>query len=420
MALPPEQSQPQQQPADTDNIKQGSVLAFVQDADTEAQLTECLKELRSGTVQVLRGSGAFAISYLGKHEFPSYLIIDVGGESDALGVLRTVTELLPPDVTIMVLGDRTDADFYRSVTHVFGAAEYLYRPFSRNLILRIFGPIILHGRDTHRLMEGASLIACIGVRDGVGATTLTTNLAYFLAEEARRYSLLIDFDLRAGKMATLLDINTNGGFRSALETPDRMDELLLERSMQAVGERLQVLSSMGDLNTLPKIGSNAVTRLMELVRPRFRFVLTEVKWSDDDVYMRVLGQAQQYILIMDPTIVSVRDALRVMASLPRVSPVSKPFIVVNNVGRPGSLSLDEITQSLGTEPDILMPYLPADCGNAEIDGKLVVTKNKVYRQTIEQLAHGALAVTLSSPLSKGGIFAQLKEKIKALGARFKK
>jgi Flp pilus assembly CpaE family ATPase len=136
--------------------------------------------------------------------------------------------------------------------------------------------------------------------------------------------------------------------------------------------------------------------------------------------MRVLGQAQQYILIMDPTIVSVRDALRVMASLPRVSPVSKPFIVVNNVGRPGSLSLDEITQSLGTEPDILMPYLPADCGNAEIDGKLVVTKNKVYRQTIEQLAHGALAVTLSSSLSKGGFFAQLKEKIKALGARFKK
>jgi pilus assembly protein CpaE len=418
VAPTPETSQ--QQSDEADNVRQGTVLAFVQDVETEALLTECFKELRLGTMQVLRGSGEFAVSYLSKHEFPSYLIIDVGGESDALGMLRTITELLPPDVTIMVLGDRTDADFYRSVTHVFGAAEYLYRPFSRNLILRILGPIILHGRDTLRLMDGASLVACIGVRDGVGATTLTTNLAYFLAEEARRYSLLIDYDLRAGKMATLLDITTNGGFRSALEAPDRMDELLLERSMQAVGERLQVLSSTGDLNTLPKIGSNAVTRLMELVRPRFRFVLTEVKWSDDDVYTRVLGQAQQYILVMDPTIISVRDALRVKASLPRVSSVSKPFIVVNNIGRPGSLSLDEITQSLGTAPDILIPYLPAACGNAEIDGKLVITKNKEYRQAVEKLAHGALAVTLGSSLSKGRFFKKLKNNIEAFGARFKK
>jgi hypothetical protein len=69
---------------------------------------------------------------------------------------------------------------------------------------------------------------------------------------------------------------------------------------------------------------------------------------------------------------------------------------------------------------MVMPYLPADCGNAEIDGKLVITKNKAYRQVIEQLAHNALAVTLSPSLSKGGLFAQIKEKIKALGARFRK
>ncbi|MFT8671186.1 MAG: hypothetical protein ABF802_07960 [Acetobacter orientalis] len=402
-----------------DDLPQGSVVAFVQDSITETLISECLQELRPNSGQIFRGSIANAATYLSKNEAPSFLLIDVGDENNALDSLKAITEILPPHVTIMVLGTRADADFYRSVTHVLGAVEYLYRPFSRNLILRILGPIILHGRETQRVMNGASFVACIGTRDGIGASTLVTNLSYFLAETARRYSLLLDFNLRAGKMATLLDVATNGGFRSALEAPDRMDELLLERSMQSVGERLQVLSSMGDLNIFPKIGPNAVQRLMEILRPRFRFILTEVNWNDD-VYISVLSQAQQYILILDPSLVSVRDTLRVIANLPRVTPASKPFVIVTNYGRPGSLSKDEITQSLGVKIDAFVPYVPADCGNAEIDGKLVITKNKAYRNAIEQIAQDALAVTINTKKTHSSLLDKLDNHLRNIFSKTKK
>ena len=402
-----------------DDLAEGTVVAFVQDSATEELISECLQELRPGGTQIFRGTIANAENYLSKNEAPSFVLIDAGNENNALDSLRAIAEILPPHVTMMVLGDRTDADFYRSVTHILGAVEYLYRPFSRNLILRILGPIILHGRETRRVMDGASLVACIGVRDGIGASTLVTNLAYYLSEDARRFSLLMDLNLRSGKMATLLDVATNGGFRSALEAPDRMDNLLLERSMQQVGERLQVLSSMGDLNTAPKIGTNAIPRLMELLRPRFRFILTEVNWNNE-VYSSVLAQAQHYIVIIDPSIVSVRDALRVIASLPRISPVSKPFIIVTNFGRPGSLSKDEIQQSLGVKIDVVVPYIPEDCGNAEIDGKLVVTKNKAYRQAIEKISQDALAVTVTKTQGKNSFLNKLTNELQNFWAKFKK
>ena len=53
---------------------------------------------------------------------------------------------------------------------------------------------------------------------------------------------MLDANLYTGNVAMLLGARTGPGLRSALETPDRIDELFVERSARPVSERLHVLA----------------------------------------------------------------------------------------------------------------------------------------------------------------------------------
>ena len=63
--------------------------------------------------------------------------------------------------------------------------------------------------------------------------------------------MLLDADLYRGSCALLLNAKSGAGLRTALETPQRIDELFIERSAQPVTERLHVLS--GEENLLEQV-----------------------------------------------------------------------------------------------------------------------------------------------------------------------
>jgi pilus assembly protein CpaE len=95
------------------------------------------------------------------------------------------------------------------------------------------------------------LIAVVGARGGVGATTVATNLAWTLAHEHNMRVALVDLDLFFGTCGLALDLELGRGFREALENPARIDSLFIERAMVREGEnprwRLQLRSVGADV-----------------------------------------------------------------------------------------------------------------------------------------------------------------------------
>src|SRR3546814_12142741 len=85
--------------------------------------------------------------------------------------------------------------------------------------------------------------AVIGVRGGVGGSTVASSLAWLLAEKEHRSTALLDLDVHFGTGAMAFDLEPGRGLTDELENPSRIDGLFIERAMVRATERLAVPSA---------------------------------------------------------------------------------------------------------------------------------------------------------------------------------
>src|SRR5881409_313650 len=96
------------------------VIAFVRDQDTETALREGLMEAVPQGFDIHRGTVRAAMAALQTMPTPRVLIVDVSGEDQPLSVLGELSDVVEPDVRVLVVGDREDLNFYRQMTHGLG------------------------------------------------------------------------------------------------------------------------------------------------------------------------------------------------------------------------------------------------------------------------------------------------------------
>ena len=82
---------------------------------------------------------------LHKMPTPQYLIVDVSGEDQPLSALGELSDVVEPDVRVLVIGDREDLNFYRQMTHGLGVTGVSLQPLMRDMVARYFAPRILTG-----------------------------------------------------------------------------------------------------------------------------------------------------------------------------------------------------------------------------------------------------------------------------------
>jgi pilus assembly protein CpaE len=370
------------------------VIAFVGDQETETALREGLQEAVPQGFEIRRGTVRVAMAALHKMPTPHTLIVDVSGEDQPLSALSELSDVVEPDVRVLVIGDREDLNFYRQLTRGLGVLEYLYQPLMRDMVARHFGPLILHRTPQTEGVQGGRVVVVTGARGGTGASTIAANLAWHFGVEARRHTVLLDADLHCGTAAMLLGAKTGPGLRTALEAPERIDELFVERAAQPVSKRLHVLAGEEKLTETINYSPNAATRLLEALRRRYNFVVIDVPYSALPLHRELMMMAHQRVLVMDPTLASVRDALRLMALPNGPMQPRRSVLVLNRDALPGGLNQRELQEGLKMRPDIVIPDMPKVVGHAASMGEAAVMVPGKFRTAMLLLAREVAFVRL--------------------------
>jgi pilus assembly protein CpaE len=370
------------------------VIAFVRDQDTETALREGLMEAVPQGFDIHRGTVQAAMVALQNMPTPRVLIVDVSGEDQPLSALGELSDVVEPDVRVLVIGDREDLNFYRQMTHGLGVLEYLYQPLMRDMVSRYFGPRIQTGAATPDAVVGGRVVTVTGTRGGTGASTIAANLAWHFGVEARRHTVLLDADLHRGTAAMLLGAKIGPGLRTVLEAPDRIDELFVERAAQPVSKRLHVLAAEEKLSESVTYTQNAGGRLLEALRRRYNFVVIDVPWSTLPLHRDLLMMANQRVLVMDPTLASVRDVLRLMALPNGPKQPGRGVLVLNRENLPGGLNRRQLDEGLKMPPDVVIPDLPKIVGHAAHMGEPAMQVRGAFRNGILQLAREVAFVRL--------------------------
>jgi pilus assembly protein CpaE len=232
---------------------------------------------------------------------------------------------------------------------------------------------------------------------------MAVNLAWHLGRRANRHTVLVDADLYRGSCALLLNAKSGAGLRTALETPQRIDELFIERSAQPVSDRLHVLSSEENLGEQINYQEGAAAKLIETLRRRYNFVVVDAPFTGLPLHRDLLMLGHQRILILEPTLVAVRDTLRLLALPNGPLQVHRGLVVLNRLNRPGALTRPQVEGALKMSVDIAIPDMPKLVGEAASLGEPADKHDRFHKGILALAAQAAAAFpTDSKPEGSSG------------------
>ncbi len=157
-----------------------------------------------------RGDIRAATRYFEKASPAQALIVDISGVDNPQAALDDLARVCPPDVRVFVIGDNADIGFYRLLVHDLGVTEYLPKPLTRDVVLRLLLPHLGGGRTARtrwrRLRAGGHLVAVCGARGGVGTSSMALNLAYEIMDTVKGHVALVDLHVQGGEVALMLSV----------------------------------------------------------------------------------------------------------------------------------------------------------------------------------------------------------------------
>jgi pilus assembly protein CpaE len=389
--------------SDRGGDRAGKVLAYVADAATEAALRQVAAPMLLTDFEIRRGDVRTAARDLGRQRSPDLLIVDLSGIDLPIGAMESLSQVCEPSVTVVAIGDRNDVALYRNL-RALGVAEYLFKPLPADQVEAMFGRAMGAAASGQATGRQGKLIAVTGARGGVGTTTVAVNLASYLADIGRRRIALVDLDLHTGTVALHLNLKPGPGLREAIESPDRVDSLFLERAMQPASDRLDVLAAEEPI--LPAIvqDSKAVMDLLELLRSQYHYVILDVPHGLVGASRDVLDQAALRIVVADGSLAGARDALRLRGSFESAG-MSRPTLILHNrSGAPGALKPAEFDRALGTPADGVLENRPKPLIEAATLGEPAIRRCTPFKAEIAKLAQ---AVSGQSAGSAPGLFARM-------------
>ena len=389
------------QSSETADLRDGTsdritVLAFLLDDATEAALRGGLVDQLS-SVQIRRGGIKGATRAL-RHELsPRVLLVDISGvDDDPIKALDELASVCSPDIKVIVLGDRSDIEFYRLVTKRLGVDEYLRKPLTRDAVSFLIGPYLAGAAPEQDRNRGGRVVAVCGARGGVGATTIAANLALQIAEETRSHVALLDLHLRGGHAAMLLGVRPSPGLRSALEATEHVDSLLLDRVGIAIGDRLRVIAAEEPMDAEPAPTPAGVKQVVKLLRQRFNVIIIDLPMPPSPAERQALLLARQALLVINPEVASLRDAQQMKRLIDAQIGGGRILTVLNRSTMPGALNLEMIKQGLGSKPEVVIPDLSKAIVRSANLGKPAVTECQPLRRALLPLTQEASGADLRS------------------------
>ena len=255
-----------------------------------------------------------------------------------------------------------------------GAADFVPYPLPEGALreaidrLRQPAPVVNLGPSgaPHAAQHGGrngSVIAVHPLAGGSGATTLAVNLAWELANIGGREApsvCILDFDLQTGSVSTYLDLARTEKVFELLSNTAMMDRDFFFSTLQTFNDKLKVLTAAADMLPLDLITTDDISRVIEMARANFDFVIidmpgTVVQWTET-----VLTAADSYFATLELDMRSAQNALRLIRALKAEElPLSKLRYVLNRAPRFTDLSgksrAKRMAESLDITLEVMLP-----------------------------------------------------------------
>lgn len=282
---------------------------------------------------------------------PRLVVIDVDGQSDAGAAVARIAALCGPDCKIIAIGTANDVSLYRRML-ASGLVDYLVKPLSADMLAQTYAAALRGGTPGKSDAREARIITVIGIRGGVGASTVAVNTGWLLAHTFKFQCALLDLDLQFGTSALALDLEPGRGLRDVVASAQRVDSLMVASSMVAASERFSVLGAEEAVEDIVPVDGGAITALLKEMRGNFDYVVIDLPRHMLAGQKRLLAASHDIVLVSELSLAGIRDTLRIKNALQALGSAAVLTLVASRVNAANSGQIDNSAFEKGAQVKI--------------------------------------------------------------------
>jgi pilus assembly protein CpaE len=365
-----------------------SVQAFCETVETAAAAQSAGEDRRLGkahlTVQM--GGVAAAIESYRTVPTPNVIILETEGRSDILAGLDELASVCDPGTRVVVIGTANDSAPYRELVRR-GVSDYVIGPVVTLDVVRSICGLF----SASEAVAVGRIIAIVGAKGGVGASTVAHNVAWAIARDLALDSVVIDLDLAFGTAS--LDYNKDPlqGIANAVFSPDRPDTAFIDRLLAKCTDHLSLLAAPATLERVYDFGEQAFDAIFDTLRMTTPCIVLDVPHQWSGWTRRALVGADDILIVAEPDLANLRNAKNMLNMLKASRPNDRaPQYCLNQVGMPRrpEIKAREFAKAIESQPIAAIPFDSRMFGEAANNGQMIAEIAARHRTTEKFLQIG--------------------------------
>ena len=231
-----------------------SVQAFCETPETADAIQNAAgdRRLAKTHVKVHMGGMPAATEAYRSSPTPNVIILETDGRGDILGGLDHLATVCDSGTRVIVVGNLNDVHLYRELIKR-GVSEYLIAPLTPLDVVRSICGLY----TAPEAKAVGRVIAVVGAKGGVGASTISHNVAWAIARDLALDSVVADLDLAFGTAGLDYNQDPPQGIAEAVFAPDRVDTAFVDRLLSKCTDHLSLLAAPATLDRVYDFGADA-------------------------------------------------------------------------------------------------------------------------------------------------------------------
>ncbi len=320
--------------------------------------------------RIQMGGPAAAVEAFRAAPTPNIIVLEtVSDPATLIGHLDTLSESCDAGTKVVVIGHVNDVQLYRDLIRR-GVSEYLIAPLGTLDVLRTLSELYVSASARNL----GRVIAVMGAKGGVGASTVAHNVAWAIARNLDAQTVIVDLDIPFGTAGLDFNQDPPQGVAEAVFAPERLDANMLDRLLSRCSDNLALLAAPAMLDRTIDLPEDAFDQLFDLLRASVPCVVLDVPHNWNAWVKRALIGADEVVVVAAPELASLRNAKNLI-DLARANRPNDAGarLVLNQVGVPKRPEIDaaEFAKALGVEVLTSIPFDAQLFGTAANNGQMI-------------------------------------------------
>src|SRR4029077_12280130 len=183
-----------------------------------------------------------------------------------------------------------------------GVQDFLPKPVDPDTLTQMLARFVEELDIKERSSSLDKLVVVMGSKGGVGATTVSVNLAVQLATFARKRVALMDFARPLGTAHLLLDLHPKFTIRDAVDNLDRLDSHFLAGLLTHHKTKVEVLCGATQPEEWQAVAVPSLQRVVNVNKSIFDFVLLDIGSQFSSEWMSILRMARMVLVVAEANV----------------------------------------------------------------------------------------------------------------------